>query len=246
VLFLDKIKNIVPVSASVPAPVSAAPPFVPKVTVVLPPKVPSPIVPPPKVPPPKVPSPIVPPPIVPVAKPLKGGKTHKNRKMITEKVISILQFEELMKNGLKKSFEQCIKDLRRGQFSYEDILDEAAKDKRTTKIALIYEDTTVISTARLLCESAGMCEINMVYTNPEYRAQGYATKIVKKLIKKAKGQVYLIVKKNNLAAIRTYKKEGFICKKEEKGYYTMIYKQNQTRKNRNKEGKKGNNTVTVV
>jgi predicted GNAT family acetyltransferase len=150
--------------------------------------------------------------------------------MITEKVISIVQFEELMKNGLKNSFEQCIKELRRHPVSYEDIVDEAAKDKRTTKIALIYEDTTVISTARLLCEPSGKCEINMVYTNPDYRGQDYATKIVKKLTKKAKGKAYLIVKKNNLAAIRSYTKAGFVCNKEEKGYYTMIYKQKQTRK----------------
>ena len=163
--------------------------------------------------------------------------------MITEKVVSIPKFEQIMKDGLKDSYEKSIKDLRRHTHpvSYEDIVDEAAKDKGTTTIALTYEGKTLISTARLLCPSAGKCEITMVYTNQDYRGQGYATKIVKKLIKKAKGEVYLIVKKNNLAAIRTYTKAGFICKKEEKGYYTMIYKQNQTRKNKNK---KGNNVVT--
>ena len=142
--------------------------------------------------------------------------------MITEKIVSILQFDKLMKNGLKNSFEKSIKDLRRHPVSYEDILDEADKDKRTTKIALIYEDKTLISTARLLCPSTGSCEINMVYTNPAYRGQGYATKIVKKLTKKAKGQAYLIVKKNNIAAIRSYMKAGFVFNKEEKGYYTMV------------------------
>ena len=60
--------------------------------------------------------------------------------MITEKVVSILQFDQLMKNGLKDSFEKSIKDLRGHPVSYEDILDEASKDKRTTKIALTYED----------------------------------------------------------------------------------------------------------
>ena len=150
--------------------------------------------------------------------------------MITEKVVSIPQFEQIMKDGLKDSFEKSIKDLRRHPVSYEHIVDEAAKDKRTTTIALTYEDKTIISTARLLCPSAGKCEINMVYTNPDYRGQGYATKTVKKLTKKAKGRVYLIVKKNNTAAIRSYTKAGFIFDKGEKGYLTMVYKQRQTRK----------------
>jgi ribosomal protein S18 acetylase RimI-like enzyme len=42
--------------------------------------------------------------------------------------------------------------------------------------------------------------------------------------------VYLIVKKNNTAAIRSYTKAGFIFDKGEKGYLTMVYKQRQTRK----------------
>jgi predicted GNAT family acetyltransferase len=152
--------------------------------------------------------------------------------MITEKVVSIPQFEQIMKDGLKGSFEKSIKDLRRHPVSYERIVDEAAKNKGTTTIALTYEDTTLISTARLLCPSTGRCEINMVYTNPDYRGKGYATKTVKKLTRKAKGRVFLIVKKNNNAAIKSYTKAGFICEKEEKGYYTMVYKQRQTRKNK--------------
>ena len=157
-------------------------------------------------------------------------KIEDRSRMITEKVVSIPQFEQLMKDGLKNSFEKSIKDLRRHPISYEDISDEAAKCKCTVTIALTYEDNTIISTARLLCPSSGKCEINMVYTNPDYRGQGYATKTVKKLTKKARGRVYLIVKKNNPAAIRSYTKAGFICNKEEKGYYTMVYKQRQTRK----------------
>lgn len=150
--------------------------------------------------------------------------------MIIEKVVSIIQFEELMKNGLKDSFEKSIKDLRGHPVSYQDILDEAAKDKRTTKIALTYEDSTIISTARLLCPSTGRCEINMVYTNPVYRGQGYAVKTVKKLTKKAKGKVYLIVDKDNTSAKKSYTKAGFIFKKKHNGYDVMVYKQKQTRK----------------
>ena len=152
--------------------------------------------------------------------------------MITEKAFSIPQFEQIMKDGLKSSFEKSIKDLRRHPVSYEDIVDEAAKNKGTTTIALTYEDKTLISSARLVCPSAGRCEINMVYTSPAYRGQGYATKNVKKLTKKAKGRVFLVVKKNNNAAIRSYTKAGFVCEKEEKGYSTMVYKQRQTRKNK--------------
>ena len=133
--------------------------------------------------------------------------------MITEKVVSILQFDQLMKNGLKDSFEKSIKDLRGHPVSYEDILDEASKDKRTTKIALTYEDSTIISTARLLCPSSGRCEINMVYTNPAYRGQGYAVKNVKKLTKKAKGKVYLIVDKDNTSAKNHMQKQVLFLKK---------------------------------
>ena len=151
--------------------------------------------------------------------------------MIEEKILSIPQFNHLMKTGLKESFESSIKDLRGHNVSYENIINEASKDKRTTKIALTYDGTTVISTARLLCPDKGRCEINMVYTNPAYRGQGYAMKSVKRLTKKAKGRVYLIVKKNNVSAKRCYTKAGFVFSKKDDGYDRMVYKKKQTRKN---------------
>jgi len=151
--------------------------------------------------------------------------------MISEKIVSIPQFKHLMKSGLKESFEASIKDLRGHCVSYENIINEAAKDKRTTKIALTHDGTKVISTARLLCPDKGRCEINMVYTNPAYRGQGYAMKSVKRLTKKAKGKVYLIVKKNNTSAKRCYKKAGFVFSKIDNGYNRMVFKKNQTRKN---------------
>jgi ribosomal protein S18 acetylase RimI-like enzyme len=151
--------------------------------------------------------------------------------MVIEKIVSISQFEQLMKTGLKETFEKSIKDLRGHKVSYEDIMNEAAKEKRTTKIALTYDGTTVISTARLLCPPTGRCEINMVYTNPAYRGQGYAMKSVKKLTKKAKRKVYLIVKKNNTSAKRCYAKAGFVFSREDNGYDRMVYKKKQTRKN---------------
>ena len=54
---------------------------------------------------------------------------------------------------------------------------------------------------------------------------------VKKLTKKAKGSVYLIVKKANTSAIRCYTKAGFVFSREDNGYYRMVYKKKQTRKN---------------
>ena len=151
--------------------------------------------------------------------------------MISEKIVTVPQFEHLMKSGLKESFETSIKDLRGHFVSYKNISNEAAKDTRNTKIALTYDGSTVISTARLLCPDKGRCEINMVYTNPAYRGQGYAMKSVKKLTKKAKGKVYLIVKKNNRSAKRCYTKAGFVFNKMDNGYNRMIYKIKQTRKN---------------
>jgi len=151
--------------------------------------------------------------------------------MISEKIVSMPQFEQLMKSGLKESFETCVKDLRGHCVSYENIINEASKDKRTTKIALTHDGSTVISTARLLCPDKGRCEINMVYTNPAYRGQGFAMKSVKKLTKKAKGRVYLIVNKNNVSAKRCYTKAGFVSSKKDDGYDRMVYKKKQTRKN---------------
>ena len=146
-------------------------------------------------------------------------------------IVSIPQFEQLMKTGLKESFEASIKDLRGHSVSYKNIVNEATKDKRETKIALTHDGSTIISTARLLCPDKGRCEINMVYTNPAYRGQGIAMKSVKKLTKKAKGKVYLIVKKNNTSAKRCYKKAGFVFSKIDNGYNRMIFKTKQTRKN---------------
>ena len=64
-LFLEKIKDIVPGNASVPAPVSIAPPVPPPAVAAAHPFVPK--------------IRVVAPPPVPFAKPLKGGKTRKNR-----------------------------------------------------------------------------------------------------------------------------------------------------------------------
>ena len=151
--------------------------------------------------------------------------------MIEEKIVSIPQFKHLMKTGLKESFEASVKDLRGHNVSYKDIMNEATKDKRTTKIALTHDGSTIISTARLLCPDKGRCEINMVYTNPAYRGQGYAMKSVKRLTKKTKGRVYLIVKKNNVSAKRCYTKAGFVFSKKDDGYDRMVFKTKQTRKN---------------
>ena len=151
--------------------------------------------------------------------------------MIQEKIISVAEFDQLMKNGLKKSFEKSLRDLRRDKSTYKSILNEATKDKRATKIALTYEGAKLISSARLLCPKTGLCEINMVYTNPAYRGQGYAMKSVKKLTKKAKNKVFLIVKKNNTSAKKCYTKAGFVSTAEEGKYQKMVYKQQQTRKN---------------
>jgi ribosomal protein S18 acetylase RimI-like enzyme len=57
-------------------------------------------------------------------------------------------------------------------------------------------------------------------------------KSVKKLTEKAKGSVYLIVKKNNNSAIKCYTKAGFVFGREDNGYDRMVYKKKQTRKNK--------------
>lgn len=84
-----------------------------------------------------------------------------------------------LSGDLKKSFEKSITDFRGHPVSYQDILEEAEKEKRKTNFMLTHEGKTIISTARLLCPSYGKCEINMIYTNPKYRGQGYAMRSVK-------------------------------------------------------------------
>ena len=149
-----------------------------------------------------------------------------------DKILSIQQFERLMKTGLKESFEKSITDFRGHPVSYKDILEEAEKEKRKTNLILTHEGKTIISTARLLCPDKGRCEINMVYTNPKYRGQGYAMRSVKKLTQKAKGKVFLIVKKNNTSAKKCYSKAGFELNGMNNGYEKMVFKRKkQTRKN---------------
>ena len=149
-----------------------------------------------------------------------------------DKILSVQQFERLMKTGLKESFEKSITDFRGHPVSYQDILEEAKKEKRKTNLMLTHEDKTIISTARLLCPPSGKCEINMIYTNPKYRGQGYAMKSVKKLTQKAKGKVFLIVKKNNTSAKKCYSKAGFELNGMNNGYEKMVFKRKkQTRKN---------------
>jgi predicted GNAT family acetyltransferase len=147
-----------------------------------------------------------------------------------EVLLSISQFEKLMDTKLRKSFEECIRDFRKEKlFKVENVIEEAEKDKRITKIFLIYEGDTVIFTSRLLCGST--CEINMVYTNPLYRGQGYCFSGLRKVLRKTKKQIYLGVRKNNKPAIACYEKVGFLFSKVEKGDNIMIYKK-MTRKNK--------------
>jgi RimJ/RimL family protein N-acetyltransferase len=148
--------------------------------------------------------------------------------MISEKIVSISQFEQLMKSGLKESFEDSVKDLRGHCVSYENIVNEAAKDKRKTKIALTYDGSTVISTARLLCPDKGRCEINMVYTNPKYRNKKICQENIKLLIELTsdKYNIYtyeLDVETNNESAIKCYKKNGFIfVENTSRGIFTKV------------------------
>jgi ribosomal protein S18 acetylase RimI-like enzyme len=57
-------------------------------------------------------------------------------------------------------------------------------------------------------------------------------KSVKKLTQKAKGKVFLIVKKNNTSAKKCYSKVGFELNGMNNGYEKMVFKRKkQTRKN---------------
>lgn len=146
-----------------------------------------------------------------------------------EILLSISQFENLMSTNLKESFEKCIRDFRKDKlFRVEDLIKESKKDKRITKIFLIYQGDTIIFTSRLLCGLT--CEINMVYTNPLYRGQGYCFSGLRKLVQKTKKQIYLGVSKKNKPAISCYEKVGFVFTKE-KGDI-MMYKRSMTRKNK--------------
>ena len=148
--------------------------------------------------------------------------------MIKERLLSISQFLNLSSN-LKESFEKCIQDFRKDKlFRVEDLIEES-KDKRITKIFLIYEGDTIIFTARLLCGST--CEINMVYTNPLYRGKGYCFSGLKKLVRKTKKQIYLGVSKKNKPAIACYEKVGFVFSKVKNGDSIMNYKK-MTKKNK--------------
>lgn len=139
-----------------------------------------------------------------------------------ESLLTISQFKKL-KSKLKESFEECIRDFRKDTlFVFEDLIEESKIDTRITKIFLIYEGDTIIFTSRLLCGST--CEINMVYTNPLYRGQGYCFYGLQKLVMKTKKQIYLGVKKRNKPAIACYEKVGFVFSKVENGDNIMIYK----------------------
>jgi predicted GNAT family acetyltransferase len=142
--------------------------------------------------------------------------------MIKECLLTISQFKKIKMN-LKKSFEECMRDFRKEKgFVFENIIEESKIDIRTTKIFLIYEEDSIIFTSRLLCGTT--CEINMVYTNPLYRGQGFCFYGLGKLVKKTKKQIYLGVRKKNKPAIACYEKVGFVFSKVENGVNIMIYK----------------------
>ena len=63
-----------------------------------------------------------------------------------ESLLSISQFEKLMNSKLNESFGECIRDFRGEKYCVsEQIIKESKKDKRTTKIFLIYEGNTIFS-----------------------------------------------------------------------------------------------------
>ena len=152
-----------------------------------------------------------------------------------ESYIGISEFEELMKGKLKTSFEECIKDMRRQtRFFYTDIINESKKFDGTTKLFLIHTPTTIIFTARVKCNSEG-CEINMVYTNPKFRGQGYCSKSIQKIVKKIRGKkIFLEVNKKNAAAISCYEKAGFVKTKTVGTADTMVYKKPGATRKKNK------------
>ena len=145
--------------------------------------------------------------------------------MIQEDFLSIHEFEELMKRfeDLRKSFEDCIRDMRKCSiFKYTDVIKESHKNILLTKIFIIHTDTECIFTARLL--DGPRCKINMVYTNPLYRNQGYCSNSLRKLVNKCVDKnVYLHVKKTNNIAIHCYQKAEFRKTKSMGHVWEMSY-----------------------
>jgi len=144
--------------------------------------------------------------------------------MMQESLLSISEFVTLMERSpaLRQSFEKCIKDMRRlSRFEYSYLVKESEKDTRTTKIFLIYTATECVFSARLLC--GDRCEINMVYTNPLYRGQGYCSNSLRKMVAMVVDKdVFLHVKKSNGAAIHCYEKAGFVKTKEMGVFWEMV------------------------
>ena len=148
-------------------------------------------------------------------------------------ILTIPQFVKRMEDGLAKSFEMCVKDLRnQTRFSYTDIVKESEKDNRDTRIALVTSGNTVVFTTRIL-KKGETAEINMVYTNPKFRGKGYCKTTLKKIIQKTKAKTYTLdVNKRNIAAIACYEKVGFTNVKASGSNLQMVYKKssNTTRK----------------
>ena len=148
-------------------------------------------------------------------------------------ILTISQFVKRMEDGLAKSFEACMKDLRnQTRFSYTDIVKESEKEDRHTRIALVTSGNTVVFTSRIL-KKGEAAEINMVYTNPKFRGKGYCKTNLKKVIQRMKAKQYVLdVNKRNIAAIACYEKVGFTHGKTTGSNLHMVYKKslNTTRK----------------
>lgn len=97
-----------------------------------------------------------------------------------------------------------------GIFFNIPILQEYAKKVLTFgKYEHIKQEDTLISYV-LYYDNMPQIFISMVWTNPIYQRQGFATQLINKIIQSSHKNICLEVHKNNYGAEHIYKKLGFI------------------------------------
>ena len=66
--------------------------------------------------------------------------------------------------------------------------------------------------------------LDEIFIEKQYRNKGIGTSIIKGVVSKSNNNVYLWVYKDNIKAIKLYKKLGFLIKEETDSRYYMEYR----------------------
>ncbi len=135
---------------------------------------------------------------------------------------SIKDIERIKKYKLNTIFEYA-KDLDKEEVEKINNYVNKTITKQICEYKNIFLNNIVIGSF-LITKNENSLLLDEIFIEKQYRNKGIGTSIIKGVVSKSNNNVYLWVYKDNIKAIKLYKKLGFLIKEETDSRYYMEYR----------------------